>query len=200
LRRFPVVSSEFPSSHLDATARGRSGESEKEEDRRLIFSLPLAAKSVRFNWLRLILTASISLIVVTNATFLIGTLSPSGGLMVPVLVFVFTFLPIFVMLLETMSRSNQSLAVFRSLGAKKRTVAASIAVTLVGAGLIGAVVGACVGLLLGSAYAEISPVIALRSIESLPIIQGVEYVLASFIAGLAAAILVGVRFSWNRLS
>jgi lipoprotein-releasing system permease protein len=166
----------------------------------LFVSLPLVAKSVRINRLRLVLVASISLIIVTNATFLIRMLSPSGSLMVPALVFVFTFLPIFVVLLETISRSNQSLAVFRSLGAKKLTVTASILVTLVGAGLIGAIAGAGVGLLLAGAYSEISPVIALSSVGALPVIQGIEYVLLSFVAGLATAVFVGVRFSWNNLS
>jgi ABC-type lipoprotein release transport system permease subunit len=158
------------------------------------------AKSLRINQLRLVLTASISLIVVTNATFLIRTLSSSGSLIVPALVFVFTFLPIFVVLLEAMSRSNQSLSMFRSLGAKKLTVVSSMLMTLVGAGLIGALAGAGVGLLLAGAYSGPFPALSLTSSGTLPIIQGTAYVLVSFVAGLVAAVLVGVRFSWNKLS
>jgi lipoprotein-releasing system permease protein len=158
------------------------------------------AKSVRFNRLKLALVSSISLIVVANATFLIRMLNSSGSLIVPAVVFIFTFLPVFVVLLETMSRSNQSLAVLRTVGAKQRTIAASLLLTLVGAGLVGALVGAGVGLLLAGAYAAVSPVVALTSIDALPIVQGTIYVMAAFIAGLAAAIFVGAKFSWNKLA
>ena len=161
------------------------------------------AKSLRFNRLRLALIASVSLIVVTNATFLIEVLSSSASILVPVLVFCFTFLPVYVVLLETMSRSNQSLALFRSVGAKKLTIAASLLVSLVGAGMLGAVVGTLVGLLLAGTYVVISPtaVVGLAStIRILPLAQGVGYVLGSFVAGLATAILFGVVFKWNKLS
>src|SRR5437879_748415 len=110
-----------------------------------VVSFPLVAKSARLNRLKLVLVASISSIVVINATFLISLLNATGTLIVPALVFSFTFVPFFVILLETLSRSNQSIAVFRSVGARKRAVAVSILVTLVGAGLVGAVAGAALG-------------------------------------------------------
>jgi hypothetical protein len=159
-----------------------------------IVSLPLVAKSVRLNRLKVVLVTLISSIVVINATFLIRMLNATGAFIVPTLVFVFAFLPFFVVLLETLSRSNQSIAVFRSVGAKKGTVTVSILVTLVGAGLVGAVAGAALGLLLGGAYALDSPLT-----DAVPIVQGTGYVLASFVAGLTAGVLAGVKFSWNKL-
>jgi Na+-transporting methylmalonyl-CoA/oxaloacetate decarboxylase gamma subunit len=166
----------------------------------MIVSVPLMEKSVRFNRLKLALIASISLIVVANATLLVRMLSSSGSLMVPGLVFVFTFLPVFVVLLETMSHTNQNLTVFRSVGARKRTVAASILATLIGAGLVGALVGAGIGVLLAGAYTATTPVIALTSIGAVSVIQGTAYVLVSFVAGLATAVFLGVKFSWNKLA
>ena len=165
-----------------------------------VVSFPLVAKSARLNRLKLVLVASISSIVVINATFLIRLLNATGALIVPALVFGFTFIPFFVILLETLSRSNQSIAVFRSVGARKRTVAASILVTLVGAGLVGALAGAALGLVLEAVYAQLSSVRTSPLTDAVPIIQGTAYVLASFMAGLTAGVVAGVRFSWDTLS
>jgi ABC-type lipoprotein release transport system permease subunit len=166
-----------------------------------VVSFPLVAKSVRLNRLKLVLVASISSIVVINATFLIRSLNAMGTLIVPALVFGFTFIPFFVILLETLSHSNQSIAVFRSVGARKGMVTASILVTLVGAGLVGAVAGAALGLLIEGVYAQLSLSVGPSPLtDAVPIVQGTAYVLASFMAGLAAGVVAGVRFSWNKLS
>ena len=163
-----------------------------------LVSLPMLAKSARLNRLRIVLVASVSSIIVINATFLTRTLNASGVFMVPVSVFAFTFLPIFLILLETMSGANQSIGVLRAVGAKKGTVAATLLVTLVGAGLVGALGGEALGQLLAFAYPWVSP--ATSSVDAVPTAQGAAYVLASFAAGLAAGVVAGVRFSWNRLN
>ena len=163
-------------------------------------SLPLLTKSARLNRLRLVLVASVSSIVVIDATFLIQIVSASGAIIIPISVFAFTFLPMFLVLLEMMSGGNQGIAVFRSVGARKRTIAASILVTIVGAGLIGALGGEAVGLLLAGAYAAVSPVAALDSAAAVPPIQGATYVLASFAAGLIGGVIAGVRFTWDKLN
>lgn len=146
-------------------------------------------KSLKLNRLRLALTASISLMVVTNAILLVNS---SKGLLVPALVFVFTFLPVYVLLLDTVSHYRQNLTLFRSMGAKKITVAASLLVSLVSACFAGAFAGILVGLML----TLVSP----STIHALPILVGIGYVLGSFVAGLAAAIIVVVMFSWNKLN
>ena len=158
-------------------------------------SLPLVAKSLKVNRLRLAQVASISLIIVTNATFMVGLMSSSARLLVSALVFIFTFIPIFLALLETVSRTNQSLSLFRSLGAKRLTIAASLLVSLVGAGSVGALVGALAGsLLLVSVKGGVS--LLLRPFPHL--LLGVGYVLGSFAGGVAAAIIFWAIFSWNR--
>jgi hypothetical protein len=169
-------------------------------------SIELAAKSLQLNRSRVVLVASISAIVVTNATLLISILDvPVGIAIVAGLVFSFTYLPVLIILLEIMSRSNQSVTVFRTLGAKKMTIAMSVLIALVGAGLVGAIAGEAVGLMLVGAYSAFSPA-ALSSLKTVdgasaaPMAQGVAYVLASFLAGLAAAGFTGVRLTWNKLS
>ncbi len=159
----------------------------------MIVSLPLIAKSVKVNRLRLVLVASISLIIVTNATFMMGLMS-SARILVTVLVFLFTFIPISLTFLETVSRTNQSLSLFRSLGAKKRTVVVSLLISLAAAGAAGALIGALAGsLLLVSVQGAAS---LLHPFPQLLLQAG--YVLGSFGGGIAAATIFWVLLSWNR--
>jgi hypothetical protein len=157
----------------------------------LIVSLPLVAKSLKVNRLRLAQVAFISLVIVTNATFLIGVAGSSARLLVAALVFFFTFIPTSLALLETISRSNQTLSLFRSLGAKKLTIAASLLVSLLGAGAVGALVGALAGSLLLAGVQGTASLFPRFLLE-------VGYVLGPFAAGAVAAIIFWAMFSWNR--
>ena len=160
----------------------------------MIVSLPLVAKSLKVNRLRLAQVAFISLIIVTNATLVMGLTSPSSRLLVAALVFFFTFIPISLALRETISRSNQTLSLFRTLGGKKLTIAASLLVSLVGAGVIGALAGALAGSLLLVSVQGTAPLL-----QPFPhLLLGAGYVLGSFGIGAAAAIVFWAMFSWNK--
>ena len=126
-----------------------------------------------------------------NATLTMGSLGSSATLPVAALVFIFTFIPISLALLETISRTNQTLSLLRSLGAKRLTIAASLLVSLVVAGVVGALSGALAGSLL---------LVGLQGTASLvhPLLPEVGYALGSFAGGAAAAIFFWAVFLWNR--
>lgn len=160
----------------------------------MIVSLPLVAKSLKVNRLRLAQVASVSLITVTNATLMMGLATSSERPLIAVLVFLFTFIPISLAIRETISSSNESLSLFRSLGAKKLTVAASLLVSLVGSGTVGALVGAAIGALL---LVGVQGASLLHSFFPGLLLETV-YVLGSFVGGAVAAIVLWVMLSWNR--
>jgi len=123
-----------------------------------------------------------------------GLTSSSATLPVAALVFIFTFIPISLALLETISRTNQTLSLLRSLGAKRLTIAASLLVSLVVAGVVGALSGALAGSLL---------LVGLQGTASLVhplqrLLPEVGYALGSFAGGAAAAIFFWAVFLWNR--
>ncbi len=166
-----------------------------------IESLQIVAKSLSVNRLRLALIGAISSIIAINATFLIHILDPVGRLVVTVLVFVFASLPTFIILLDIMSHSHQSIAVFQALGAEKYTVMTAALIGLVGVGFIGAATGVILGLLLTNFYGSLSPAFlaTIKTADTLQLLLSATYVLASCSAGIAAGVILGVRVSWGKL-
>lgn len=165
-------------------------------------SFQLVAKSVRVNRFRLALIASICSIIVINATFLIHIVDELGRLVITGLVFIFASLPTFIMLLDTMSHSSQSIGVFQALGAKRYTVTTAVLVSLLGVGMVGAVAGAMLGLLLTNTYASLSPVsfATFGRVSATQLLLSTAYVLASCAAGIVTGVILGVRISWGKLS
>ena len=165
-------------------------------------SFQLMAKSLRVTRFRLALIASVSSIIVVNATLLIHILGDLGRLIITTLVFVFAALPTFIVMMDIMSHSNQSIAVFQALGAKRHTITTAVLVSLLGVGMAGAVAGAMLGLLLTNVYANLSPIslATFGSTRTTQTLVNIAYILVSCAAGIGVGVVVGVRVTWGKLN
>jgi ABC-type lipoprotein release transport system permease subunit len=139
--------------------------------------------------------AAFSALVATNVMLTLQTLSLAGQAAVLALTFSLVCIITAALVVDILSRSSQTVATLRTLGANQRVVALSILVSLIAFGAAGSAAGALLGGGLGAALGALGAAPAQGAAATLT--AGlVVWVLS--IGAVAAGVLLGVRAAWRR--
>ncbi len=134
---------------------------------------------------------SVFVMVTAESTFLIGATTGAVRLFFLLTLFPFYLFPVLLSTADTVSYS-EGLGVLRFLGANRMTITKAVAASILEAGLIGAVGGVALALLVSR---PVSTLLASPTLTELLPLMG--FVFASCAAGIAAGAALGVRFSWK---
>jgi cell division protein FtsX len=148
------------------------------------------ARSLKVTRTTYLVVAATTAAVVTNATVAMGAMGLSGQMILLALTFVFVASAASAVSTDILSRSSQTIANLRSIGATRRSIFGGVLLAFIGWGLAGAVLGAGLGSAIGVALTSPSG-------AGLPYYGSAVFALVVAGGATASGVYFGVGMAWR---
>lgn len=163
-----------------------------------VMPFQLIVKSLLIDKIQIGLITTVVTIITFNSTLLYTMLNGQGRLLVILFTFLSTLPPISLILISNLKgRLNQNIDVFKTLGARNRTIITSLLMELVLIGIAGTFIGTLFAILIAffCSFFSIPPFILTFGYD---IILFVGYILLSSILSIISGALAGVYCAWRK--